>query len=155
MAKQRNIKEYRPSRQSRYKQGYVNMATCHKLFESQQNKPIIYRSSYELRFMEWCERSSSVRRWGSECVAIKYTNPIDRTIHTYYPDFLLEMTDGRIFLVEIKAHNQTVAPKGGNPTDYQHTEYVRNVAKWTAAKKFCERNGMEFKIFTERTIMRL
>ena len=153
----KGIKQFRPSKKSRFKQGYVNNKTCRKLFESQQNRPIIYRSSYELKFMEWCERSNTVKLWGSECICISYTNPLDGKRHNYYPDFLLELNDGTLMLVEIKAYNQTVPPPADacDVNNYQYTEYVRNMAKWTAARTYCENNGMVFKIFTERTISRL
>lgn len=151
------IKNFKPSKRSRYKQGYVKNTSCNKLFESQKTKPIIYRSSYELKFIQWCERSTNITHWGSECIAIDYVNPVDGKHHKYYPDFLLEMADGTLMLVEIKSHNQTVAPDidAQDISNYQYREYVRNLAKWSAAEEFCKNNGIVFKIFTEKTISRL
>ena len=48
---------------------------------------IIYRSSYELKFMKWCDINDNITEWGSEEVAIPYRSPIDNRIHRYFPDF--------------------------------------------------------------------
>ncbi len=31
-------------------------------------------------------------------------------------------------------------------------EYIKNQAKWSAARKYCEDNSMEFKIITEKDL---
>ena len=33
---------------------------------------IVYRSSYELKFMKWCDINASVKRWASEEIVIPY-----------------------------------------------------------------------------------
>lgn len=148
----RGIKNLKPSNKSRYKQGYINPKSCTKLFESQRNEKIIYRSSYEKRFIMWLEKSGKVLHWGSECVCIHYTGA-DGQPHHYYPDYVVEFTDGTKSLIEIKPYNQTVKP---DPRcQWAVEEFKKNMLKWTAAKAFCERNGMSFKILTEHTINRL
>jgi hypothetical protein len=52
---------------------------------------IVYRSSYELKFMKWCDMNSSVKRWASEEIVIPYISPIDGKKHRYFPDFLIEI----------------------------------------------------------------
>ena len=89
-----DIKSLRPSKKSRYEQGYVNPNTCKKVFESQRGIPIIFRSSLEKKFVIWCESNKDVYRWGSECVQVPYYDPRDERQHTYNPDFFIEMTDG-------------------------------------------------------------
>lgn len=152
-----DIKKTRPN--GRYKAGQINPASCKKLYESQRHSPIIFRSSYERDFVYWLERSQKVIHWGSECVGIPYINLGDGSHHTYYPDYIMELItpEGpRTILVEIKPFNQTRPPDPLLPKDsYAWVEYIRNVSKWKAAREFAERNGMEFKIFTERTISRL
>lgn len=157
-----DIKKTRPNK--RYKGGQINPESCRKLFESQKHVPIIYRSSYERDFIFWLERSPKVVRWGSECIGIKYVNLSDGTTHTYYPDYIMEVwndvhepSSGKsTILVEIKPYNQTKAPDPILPKDsYAWVEYIRNVSKWRAALEFAQRNNMQFKIFTERTIARL
>lgn len=157
-----DIKKTRPS--GRYKGGSINPSSCHKLYESQKSTPIIYRSSYELNFIHWLERSPKVVRWGSECVGIGYINLRDGSHHTYYPDYIMEVWNDpqnhqagtTTILVEIKPFNQTQAPSQSIPKDsYAWTEYVKNISKWRAAAEFAKQNNFQFKIFTERTISRL
>lgn len=146
------IKCLKPSKKSRYKQGYVNPDSLKKLFESQKNEPVIYRSSYERKFIQWLERSPKVVGWGSECICINYVGA-DGANHHYYPDYLVEFTDGRKVVFEIKPYNQTVRPDRSN--QWACSEYSKNVRKWKAAAEFCSRNGIEFQIITEKTIERL
>lgn len=149
------IKSLKPSKRSRYQQGYINPLSCKKLFESQRSTPIIYRSSYEKLFIQWLERSSKVLRWGSECVRINYVNANDGKQHSYYPDYLVETTDG-VYLIEVKPYNQTVKPSADTPKDsYAWTTYITNVSKWKYAQTYCDNNGLKFKILTEKTIHKL
>lgn len=148
-----DIKKLKPKRSSHYQQGSFNPATAKKLFESQKGKPIIYRSSWERSFILWLERSSKVKRWGSECIKIEYYNPVKGKVSEYFPDFVVEMTDGKIMLIEIKPISETRKP---NPkSKYAVDTYIRNQAKWKAAKEFCERNDFHFSILTEHTIEHL
>ena len=34
----------------------------------------------------------------------------------------------------------------------ESVEYIKNQAKWNAAKQYCDDNGMEFKIITEKEL---
>ncbi len=148
----KDIKDLKPSKKSRYKQGYINPKSCKKLFESQENEKIIYRSSYEKRFIMWLEKSPKVKHWGSECVSVDYTGA-DGKKHEYWPDYMVEFDDGSKCLIEIKPYSQTVEP---DPRcEYAYEAFKKNFLKWMAAKEFCEHNGMSFKILTEHTINRL
>lgn len=150
-----DIKKLAPRKNSRYKQGYINPASCKKLFPSQQNKPIIYRSSYEKRFIEYLENNKNVEAWGSECTPIEYVDAYDNKTHTYYPDYIA-LINGVYYLFEVKPYNQCVAPSSIVPKDsYQWKTYIKNVSKWKAAKTLCESKGMKFQIITEKTISRL
>lgn len=153
----RDIKSLKPRRKSRFKQGYVDTNSLKKLFESQRDKPVIFRSSYEHKFIWWLEKSNVVKRWGSESVCIPYHLPWDEKPHSYWPDYIVEMTDGRIILVEVKPYNQTVPPDPllNDRNSLAYRTYVKNYCKWKAANEFCKHNDMEFKILTERTIERL
>ena len=148
-----NIKKLKPRKDSRFSQGYINPESCNKLFESQRKQPIIYRSSWEKKFIYWCEMSPKVKHWGSECTCIKYYNPIDEKEHKYYPDFVVELIDGQIMIVEIKPENQTQPPKKENSWAYK--TYITNQAKWKEIKKKCIDRGYKFCILTENTINRL
>lgn len=146
-----DIKKFKPRKNSRYVQGTFNPASARKLFESQKTKPIIYRSSWERRFIIWLENSSNVKRWGNECIGIPYISPLDNKQHVYYPDFIVEFTDGTTSLIEVKPHSETIKPTNMK-SQYAVNTYVRNVAKWKAANYFCQKNGIKFSIITEHTI---
>lgn len=153
----KDIKNLKPRRGSRFKQGYVDNKSLKKLFESQKEKPVIFRSSYEKKFIWWLEKSSKVKRWGSETLCIEYKLPNDDNVHHYWPDYLVEMTDGSIILVEVKPYNQTVPPDPflNDRNSLAYRTYVKNYCKWKAADAFCRKNNLQFKIITEKTIERL
>lgn len=148
-----NIKQLKPSKQSRYEQGYVNLKSCKKIFPQLKQEKVIYRSSYEKYFIIWLESCKKVKYWGSECLCIPYTSAIDGKIHHYYPDYFIELEDGTGVVVEVKPFNQTQKPI--NENSYAHKEYVKNISKWKAAQEFCNKKGYQFKIITEKTIDKL
>jgi hypothetical protein len=147
------IKSLRPSKNSRYNQGYIDIKSCKKLFPQLQHEKIIYRSSYEKIFISWLENNNSVKYWGSECLRIPYFYIVDGKTHSYYPDYFVEMTDGTKMVVEIKPSSQTTKPI--NENCWLHKEYIKNMCKWKATKEFCENKGYKFKILTEKTISSL
>lgn len=147
------IKNVKPSRNSRYTQGYINPKSCKKLFPNIANDIIIYRSSYEKIFIGWLENNKNVKYWGSECFGIPYISALDNKQHTYYPDYIIEFANGDKMVVEIKPYNQTYKPV--NENSWANKEYIRNISKWKYAKEYCEQRGYKFKILTENTIYRL
>ena len=46
-------------------------------------KEVVYRSSWELKFMKWCDYNHNVLEWGSETTIIPYKSPVDSKIHRY------------------------------------------------------------------------
>ena len=148
-----DIKQLKPKKNGRFSQGYIDPNGCKKLFEGVKRQPIIYRSSWEKKFIFWCESCSKVKHWGSECTCIKYYNPVDKKLHRYYPDFVVEMQDGKVLIVEIKPENQTKAPDTEN--SWASRTYAINSAKWKEIKRLCEEKGYQFCILTEKTINRL
>lgn len=147
-----NIKSLKPSKTSRYTQGYINQSTCKKLFPQLSNQTIIYRSSYELKFITWLENNNKVKHWGSECICIPYLYK-DGSTHKYYPDYFVEMVNGDKIVVEIKPYNQTQKPI--NENCWAAKEYMKNMCKWKAAIEFCKNKGYIFKVLTEKTINQL
>ena len=144
------IKQLKPRKQGRYKQGYINPLSCKKLFPGLKHDKIIYRSSYEKTFIQWLEQSNKIKFWGSECIKIPYISTIDKKTHNYYPDYFVETTDGECYVIEVKPYNQTKKPV--NENGWAAKEYVRNSCKWRAALEYCDYKGFKFKIITERTI---
>ena len=132
--------KYRPTFPRKYKGDYHN---------------IIYRSSWEYRFMVWCDRSSSVTEWGSEEIVIPYISPADGRRHRYFPDFYVKIGRKK-YMVEVKPLRQTKQPKKQKrQTKAYITEvvtYAINQAKWEAAKEYCKDRGWEFMLITEKEL---
>lgn len=118
---------------------------------------IIYRSSWELKFMKYCDLNKNILEWGSEEIVIPYRSPLDGRIHRYFVDFYIKVknVDGDIqkYLIEVKPKKQTKAPKIQKKMTkkyvYEVTEYAKNQAKWDAAKEFCEDRNYKFMLITE------
>lgn len=124
------------------------------------NSNIIYRSSYELKFMKWCDLNESVIKWASEEVVIPYVSPIDRKMHRYFVDFFIEVVDksGKIkkYLVEVKPFKYTQPPEIPKRKTQRFITEVKqwgvNNAKWEAAQKFSKSRGWEFIVITEKDL---
>tara|TARA_Y100000015_G_scaffold42308_1_gene49611 strand:- start:947 stop:1384 length:438 start_codon:yes stop_codon:yes gene_type:complete len=120
-------------------------------------KNIIYRSSWELKFMKYCDLNDSILEWGSEEVVIPYRSPLDNRIHRYFVDFYIKVEDmsGQIkkYLIEVKPKKQTKPPAKPKRQTKRYisevTEYAKNQAKWKAATEFCEDRQWNFMIITE------
>lgn len=118
---------------------------------------VIYRSGWELKFMNWCDTTDSVLEWGSEIAVIPYISPVDKKIHRYFVDFYIKVKDktGNIkkYLVEIKPKKFTQEPIKPKRVTKQFIEevftYGVNQAKWKAAREFCEDRNWEFIVLTE------
>lgn len=121
---------------------------------------VVYRSSWELRFMKWCDYSPSILEWGSETVIIPYKSPVDSKIHRYFVDFYIKVLDKNNkttkYLVEIKPEKYTKPPVIPQRKTKQFIEevftYGVNQAKWKAANEFCLDKGMKFLVLTENDL---
>lgn len=118
-------------------------------------KSIVYRSSYELKFMNWCDLNESVKGWASEEVAIPYRNPLDNKVHKYMVDFYIQV-DKKKYLVEVKPERFTKPPATQKRKTKKYlqevAQYGVNEAKWKSAKDFCKKQNMEFMIITEKEL---
>lgn len=120
-------------------------------------KNVIYRSSWELKLMNWCDSTSAVLEWGSEVAVIPYVSPVDNKIHRYFVDFYMKIKDknGNIekYLVEVKPKKFTQEPIKPKRVTKQFIEevftYGVNQAKWKAAREFCEDRRWKFVVLTE------
>ena len=147
-----DIKNLKPQAHGRHQQGYLDPQSCKKLFPGISNDLITFRSSWEKKYAYYCENNKHITHWGSECIKIPYIL-YDGTQHTYYPDFVVEMDNGEIVVVEIKPLSECQKPV--NQNGYLWNAYTKNMCKWVAAKKFCEDRGMKFVVLTEQTISKL
>lgn len=121
---------------------------------------IIYRSSWELKFMKWCDLNPNVMEWGSETVVIPYYSPVDKRIHRYFVDFYIKVkeSNNRItkYLIEIKPEKFTKPPSKPDRKSKKFLEevlqYGINQAKWESANEFCLDRGMKFLVLTEKDL---
>ena len=122
--------------------------------------PIIWRSSLELKFFRWCDRNDRVLQWGSESVVVPYINPKDGKVHRYFVDSVLIMktdTGNKKFLIEIKPDSQTRAPLLNSRMSMKNKLYAQgnwavNSSKWESARNWCQKNGFEFVLITEKDL---
>lgn len=114
---------------------------------------IVYRSSWEVHFMNELDRNPDILEWGSEELAIRYFDPVSGRTRRYFPDFIIKKKtkEKKIVkqIIEIKPLHQCFPPKKsakGSSRSYlnQMAEYAKNMAKWTAAKQYCNEHNMEF-----------
>jgi hypothetical protein len=120
-------------------------------------KQIVYRSLLERRFMRYCDLNEDIQFWASEELPVRYYNPLDKRYHRYFPDFVVKTVNNDKYMIEIKPSRQAVKPKppkSNKSKAYMREsfEYIKNQAKWNAAKAYCEDNGMQFKIITEKDL---
>lgn len=122
---------------------------------------IVYRSSWERKAFMWCDLNSNILQWASEEFSIRYFNPVTQKHHRYYPDLIMTMreTTGEIkkYVVEIKPFRQTNPPvqsskKKTKTFINESLTYQKNLAKWKAAKEWCDDRGLIFKLLTEKEL---
>jgi hypothetical protein len=146
-------------REEKYHQGRFNPQHPEKYKGDSRN--IIYRSSWELKFMRYCDRNDKILEWGSEEFFIPYYDPTTNKVRRYFPDFIVKIKEssGNIkkYLIEVKPKRQTIEPKQtkGKKKKTYITEvltYNKNIAKWNAAREWCADRMIEFKIITEEEL---
>ena len=109
-------------------------------FHSEKNQcDIFFRSGLELKFLKILEKNPNVRKYKAESLQIEYF--FEGSSHNYIPDILVEYTDGKIELWEIKPKSQT--------------KWAKNVAKWKAANVYCQKRSWEFIVMTENALKKL
>ena len=121
---------------------------------------IIYRSSWELRVMNYFDRNPNILQWASEEFSIPYRSPIDGRRHRYYPDFIIKSREknGRIStrVIEVKPKKQCQPPKQRSKITKAYLSEVKacgiNSAKWEAAREFCADRKWDFVILTEQEL---
>jgi hypothetical protein len=99
--------------------------------------------------MTYCENNPNVTKWASEPIKIPYHSRLDNKEHNYYPDYIIENAKGVRCIVEVKPYSQTVKPDMTD-TRWLKEQWIKNMDKWAAAKKFAEQHGMKFIIVTEK-----
>lgn len=118
-------------------------------------KGIVYRSSWEFKYMMQLDHDNKVLRWASEEFAIKYLSPKDKKFHRYFPDFFVEYKDGRKELIEVKPYAQCIPPKPHKNRRRLLNEimtYEVNQSKWAYASEWCKQQNVTFKVLTEKQL---
>jgi hypothetical protein len=113
------------------------------------------RSSWETTFCMFCDNNPSIQQWASEPVKIPYRDPLTGKPTVYVPDFLISYIDKNMKkhaeLIEIKPANQMLIEKVGKNA-YNQAQYVKNMAKWAAANKWAQQQGLKFRVINEHDI---
>ena len=123
-------------------------------------REVIYRSSWELKFMQYCDTNKSIVKWSSEEIVIPYRSPVDNRVHRYFPDFYVKYRDVRgnyqEKVIEIKPAKQVKEPKVQKRRTKRYGSevftYATNKAKWEAAEDFCKDRRWQFQILTEKEL---
>lgn len=117
---------------------------------------IIYRSTWECKFMNYLDREQSIIKWSSEELTVPYYSPVDKKWHRYFPDFVVQYMNSEglgTMMVEIKPKRQTKAPEPRKKMTRAYLSEMAtwgvNEAKWKAATEYCLDRGWKFKILTE------
>lgn len=148
----------RPPRRSksRFRQGLFVPENPKKVLGNPND--IVYRSSWEKKFMYHLDRSSYIIKWGSEPFHINYISPKDNKKHKYFVDFITITIDQTtkekiVTLIEVKPYKETIEPTSrGKKKErylYESMTYAVNQAKWAYAKAFCKEKGWRFVVLTE------
>lgn len=119
---------------------------------------IVFRSSWELKFMNYLDAHPDVIQWSSEEFAIPYLSPVDGRYHRYFPDFWIRQKNSQgneeVLVVEIKPEKQTQPPAVQKRQTKRYINEVVtwgvNSAKWQAAAQFCSKRSWKFRILTEQ-----
>jgi len=104
----------------------------------QNNGKIKYRSSWELKFLQWADNNPNIKKIISEGIKIPYY--YKGKLRNYYPDFVILYKDKKL-LIEIKPKNMIMNEQ--------------NQAKFNAAKKFAKEKNLDFLILTENELKNL
>ena len=125
---------------------------------------IIYRSSWELRFMSYCDTHPQIIKWSSEEISINYLSPKTRKFQRYFPDFLIQVKNKNnsidTILIEIKPFHETQPPtnrtakkaKSRGRLLKESITFAVNQAKWAAATEWCRKRNIQFKVLTEKEL---
>lgn len=125
---------------------------------------IIYRSSWEFKFLKWCDSNPKILQYASEPTGILYYSPLDQRTHRYFVDFyiIVQNDDGTTqkWIIEIKPIKyikKPIAPKRMTAKSMHNyawaaKQFILNTAKFEAANEYAKQHGLKFGIITENFI---
>lgn len=160
-----DIKKLKPN--GKFKSGKYYPQNPEKYIGDSYN--IIFRSSWESRFCQYCDMNPNILKWSSEPVSIEYWSPIDKKTHKYHPDYYIKVkkVDGTTedWILEIKPEKQYSIHKKpvleGRITEKKLKSYndqmkvwIVNRAKFEAAMRFAKSIGYRFGTIDETFILK-
>lgn len=160
----KKIQDFLKPRAGKVRQGYFKPSDVSKYIGDYTK--IVFRSSWEFKFLQWCDHSPTVIKYASEPVGIPYYSPLDKRVHRYYVDFYVVTKDNdgtlQAWLIEVKPNKYTKPPTTPlRMTDKQTANYlyaakqfIVNQAKFEAAKEFASTHGLKFGIITENFLFK-
>ena len=120
---------------------------------------VVFRSLWERNAFRWCENNPKVKLWNSEEIVVPYKSSVDKRLHRYYVDLLIQMENKETYLIEIKPKSQTQPPKPRSRKTKkfinEQLTYIKNNVKWEAADEFAKHKGWKFQVWTEETLKNL
>jgi len=120
---------------------------------------VVFRSLWERNAFRWCETNPKVKLWNSEEVVVPYKYQVDKKLHRYYVDLLVQMDNKETYLIEIKPKAQTQPPKKRSRKTKKYINeqltYIKNQDKWEAADQYARHKGWKFQVWTEETLKNL
>ena len=120
---------------------------------------IVYRSMWERRCMKYFDVNPSVLQWSSEEVVIPYYDSMSKKVRRYFPDFLIKVKtatgESTTHLIEVKPSKDLRPPVGGRGKKkstllYEMKTYQMNQDKFASARKWCDKRGITFDVWTEK-----
>jgi len=111
-----------------------------------------YRSGWEHAFMRFCDTNENIVQWASESINIPYRHPLTGKQTIYVPDFLVvyrtKNNTVKAEVIEIKPSGQSAITETQNSKE--RAIVAINYAKWAAAQQWCARQGLTFRVITEK-----
>jgi hypothetical protein len=111
-----------------------------------------YRSGWELSFMRFCDTNENILQWASESIQIPYRHPLTGKQTIYVPDFLVvyrtKNSTVKAEVIEIKPEGQSMITE--KQSGKERAIVAINYAKWAAANVWCQRQGLTFRVITEK-----
>lgn len=104
-----------------------------KYHSKKLDKDFLFRSNLERRYAELLDTDDSITLWYYEHTNLPYF--YEGKIHKYIADFTVILSDGGRRIIELKPKKLKDNPK--------------NVAKFEAAKRWCEKQGWTYEVVSE------
>ena len=109
--------------------------------------------------MKYFDVNPSVLQWSSEEVVIPYYDSMSKKVRKYFPDFLIKVKtengEDKTHLIEVKPSKDLRPPVGGRGKKkstllYEMKTYQMNQDKFASARKWCDKRGITFDVWTEK-----